>query len=146
MANWVLLIYKIPREPTAGRVYIWRKLKRLGVLALHDAVCVLPATPWTREQLQWVAVEITERGGEILLWESTVIPPAQEETLVRQFVTRAEAEYSRIWEALEQPNANLAALARKYARVQQQDYFHCPRGQQVRAALLSARARGGTDL
>ena len=28
--EWLLLVHKIPREPTAGRVYVWRKLKQLG--------------------------------------------------------------------------------------------------------------------
>jgi len=49
MHTWVLLHYKIPREPSAQRVFIWRKLKRLGALLLHDALWVLPATPRTRE-------------------------------------------------------------------------------------------------
>src|SRR5256885_9772574 len=66
---WVLLVYKIPREPTASRAQVWRKLKRLGALLLHDAVWVLPATPWTREQFQWLTVEIGELGGEAYLWE-----------------------------------------------------------------------------
>jgi len=42
--TWVLLTYKIPREPTASRAYVWRKLKRLGALLMHDAVWVLPNT------------------------------------------------------------------------------------------------------
>src|SRR5690348_15616912 len=50
--QWLLLIYKFPREPTASRVYDWRKLKQLGAIALQDAVWVLPATPRTQEQLQ----------------------------------------------------------------------------------------------
>ena len=70
---WVLLVYKIPREPTASRAQVWRKLKRLGALLLHDAVWVLPATPWTREQFQWLAVEIGELGGEAHLWESHLL-------------------------------------------------------------------------
>ncbi|HMA35527.1 MAG TPA: Chromate resistance protein ChrB [Chloroflexia bacterium] len=143
MIRWVLLIYKIPREPTAGRVYVWRKLKRLGALALQDAVWVLPATPGTREQLQWLAVEIGERGGEILLWESTLIPPAQEATLIAQFVAAVDTEYTAILADLAQPAADPAALARRYQQVQPQDYFHSPLGQQVRAALLAAR--GGPD-
>src|SRR5258708_35465239 len=61
--TWVLLVYKIPGEPTASRAAVWRKLKRLGALLLHDAVWGLPATPWTREQFQWLAGEIGERGG-----------------------------------------------------------------------------------
>ena len=56
---WVLLVYKIPREPTSSRAQVWRKLKRLGALLLHDAVWVLPATPWTREQFQWFRTPIS---------------------------------------------------------------------------------------
>jgi hypothetical protein len=54
---WLLLLYKVARQPSARRVYIWRKLKRLGALLLHDAAWVLPATPRTREQFQWLAAE-----------------------------------------------------------------------------------------
>ncbi|MEX2286596.1 MAG: hypothetical protein WD648_05865 [Planctomycetaceae bacterium] len=36
MANrWLLPVYKIPREPTAGRVFVWRKLKQLGAFTLR---------------------------------------------------------------------------------------------------------------
>ncbi len=70
---WMLLVYKIPREPTSSRALVWRKLKRLGALLLHDAVWVLPATAWTREQFQWLAVEIGELGGEAYLWESHLL-------------------------------------------------------------------------
>ena len=82
---WVLLVYKIPREPTASRAQVWRKLKRLGALLLHDAVWVLPATPWTREQFQWLAVEIGELEGEAYLWESHLLLNGQAEALVQQF-------------------------------------------------------------
>ena len=45
---WLLLSYKVPREPTANRVSVWRKLKKLGAVSLQDSVWVLPATPHTR--------------------------------------------------------------------------------------------------
>ena len=47
---WLLLAYKVPRDPSAARVYVWRKLKKLGAVALQDAVWVLPSTPQTLEQ------------------------------------------------------------------------------------------------
>src|SRR5947199_9730103 len=94
--TWVLLVYKIPREPTASRATIWRKLKRLGALLLHDAVWVLPATPWTREQFQWLAVEIGELEGEAYLWESRLLLNGQAEALVRQFQDRVAALYQEI--------------------------------------------------
>src|SRR5256885_13053202 len=62
--TWLLLAYKVPREPTASRVYVWRKLKKLGAVALQDAVWVLPHTPQTLEQFRWLAAEIVEMRSE----------------------------------------------------------------------------------
>ena len=136
---WVLLVYKIPREPTASRAQVWRKLKRLGALLLHDAVWVLPATPWTREQFQWLTVEIGELGGEAYLWESHLLLNGQAYALVQQFQARVNAAYQEILDELEQENADLVALSRTYQQVRAQDYFHSALGTQVRERLMSAR-------
>ena len=140
--SWVLLVYRIPREPTSSRATVWRKLKRLGALLLHDAVWVLPATPWTREQFQWLAVEIGELEGEAYLWESRLLLNGQEDALVRQFQARVDAAYQEILDGLEQDDADLVALSRKYQQVRAQDYFHSEVGIHVRERLMSAR--GGT--
>ncbi len=136
---WVLLVYRIPREPTSSRAMIWRKLKRLGALLLHDAVWVLPATPWTREQFQWLTVEIGELEGEAYLWESRLLLSGQEDALVRQFQARVDVAYQEILNELEQDDADLVALSRKYQQVRAQDYFHSEVGIQVRERLMSAR-------
>ena len=136
---WVLLVYKIPREPTASRAQIWRKLKRLGALLLHDAVWVLPDTPWTREQFQWLAVEIGELDGEAHLWESHLLLSGQTEALVQQFQARVGALYQKILEELAQEDADLVALSRTYQQVRAQDYFQSELGTQVRERLMSAR-------
>jgi DNA-binding transcriptional regulator PaaX len=138
---WVLLVYKIPREPTASRAQVWRKLKRLGALLLHDAVWVLPATPWTREQFQWLAVEIGELEGEAYLWESHLLLNGQADALVQQFQARVESAYREILHELEQEDADLVALSRTYQQVRAQDYFHSEVGIYVRDRLM--RARGG---
>lgn len=137
--TWVLLTYKIPREPTASRAYVWRKLKRLGALLMHDAVWVLPATPWTHEQLQWLVVEIGELGGEAQLWESRLLLNGQADTLVNQFEARVNTAYQEILDELEQDNADLVTLSRKYQQVRTQDYFQSELGQLVRARLMTAR-------
>ena len=136
---WVLLVYKIPREPTASRAHVWRKLKRLGALLLHDAVWVLPATPWTREQFQWLAVEIGELGGEAHLWESRLLLNGQADALVQQFQVRVELAYQEIMDDLSQEDADLVALSRTYQQVRAQDYFHSTLGTHVRERLMSAR-------
>ncbi len=137
--SWVLLVYKIPREPTASRAAVWRKLKRLGALLLHDAVWVLPATPWTREQFQWLAVEIGELEGEAYLWESRLLLNGQAEALVQQFQARVESAYQEILDEVEREDADLVALSRKYQQVRAQDYFHSEVGIHVRKRLMSAR-------
>ena len=138
---WVLLVYKIPREPTSSRALVWRKLKRLGALLLHDAVWVLPATPWTREQLQWLAVEIGELEGEAYLWESQLLLSGQAEALAQQFQARVDAAYQEILKELAMEEADLVALSRRYQQVRAQDYFHSELGVHVRERLM--RARGG---
>lgn len=142
-ASWVLLVYKIPREPTALRATVWRKLKRLGALLLHDAVWLLPATPWTREQMQWLAVEILELGGEAYVWEARELVVGQEQALVQQFQSRVDMVYQEILTELQREDADLQALSRKYQHIRTQDYFSSVLGQQVRAKLLAAR--GGRE-
>jgi hypothetical protein len=136
---WVLLVYTVPREPTALRATVWRRLKRLGALLIHDAVWVLPATPWTREQFQWLAVEIAELGGEVQLWESRLLLNGQEDTMVHQFLEKVEAIYRDILAELEQEDADLVALSRTYQQTRAQDYFQSALGTQVRDRLLVAR-------
>jgi len=141
---WVLLVYKIPREPTSSRATVWRKLKRLGALLLHDAVWVLPATSWTREQFQWLAVEIGELEGEAYLWESHLLLNGQADALVQQFQDRVDATYQEILDELERDEADLVALSRKYQQVRAQDYFHSELGIHVRERLMSARGGYGS--
>ena len=141
--SWLLLVYKVPSEPSARRVYVWRKLKRLGAVLLHDAVWVLPANARTRENLQWLAAEINEMEGEALLWESHLSLSGQDEMLAQQFTAIVEAEYRVILADLQQAEPDLAALGRRYQQVKQQDYFQSPLGEQVREVLMTAR--GGDE-
>lgn len=137
--SWVLLTYKLPTEPSASRVGIWRKLKRLGALLLHDAVWVLPATPRCCEHFQWLAAEVSELGGDAWLWQASVLPPAQEGPLVQQFLGLVEPAYQEILAALALPAPDLAALARRYQQLRVHDYCESPLGVQVATALLAAR-------
>lgn len=141
---WLLLLYKLPSEPTSRRVYVWRKLKRLGAILLDDAVWLLPDTAFTREQFQWLAAEISEMGGEAWFWESRLGLAGQEEALVQQFVGQIDTAYRAILNELKKESCDLAALSRQYQQIKMEDYFHSELGQQVREALISARGGKGT--
>jgi hypothetical protein len=133
-----LLVYRIPREPTAGRVHVWRRLKQLGAVPLQDAVWVLPRTARTQEQLQWLAAEISEQKGEAVLWEAKQLYATDAEALRRRFLDPVEADYRQILAALKKKNRDLAALSKRYQDAQTRDYFTSPLGVQVRERLLAA--------
>src|SRR3954470_23959106 len=139
--QWLLLLYKVTPEPTANRVSVWRKLKRLGAILLHDAVWVLPPSPRTIEELRWLAAEIRERGGEAMLWEASLGLDGTDDELVRQFLAQVDGAYADILGGLEQPDADLVALSKRYQQARRQDYCQSPFGERVRAALLAAGGR-----
>src|SRR6266853_2064791 len=41
---WLLLTYKVPPEPAAKRIALWRRLKGMGAVYLQNGVCLLPKT------------------------------------------------------------------------------------------------------
>jgi hypothetical protein len=141
---WVLLLYTLPREPSAPRVAVWRKLKKLSALLLHDAVWVLPARPALIEHFRWLASEIGESGGQAFIWIAEQGLPGQDEALVVQFQTQAEEEYQTILAALDVPHVEQAMVARRYQAAAACDYFHAPSAESVRSRL-EARGAGKTN-
>src|SRR5438309_1847199 len=141
--TWLLLAYKLPRDPTSTRVYVWRKLKRLDAFALQDAVWVLPATAQTREQFQWLAAEIEELAGEATLWESRLVAEAMERRVVGQFTEPVESAYRDILRELKKKRPDLTVLSKQYQQIQARDYFRCELAIKVRTALVTAQGDVG---
>jgi hypothetical protein len=139
--TWLLLTYKVPRHPSARRVYVWRKLKQLGAILLHDSVWVLPDSDRTAEQFRWLAEEIKELGGRASLWTSHATTQEQESELVCAFSEDVDKAYGQILAQLRRSRADVATLSRRYHEVLARDYFRSPAGEQVREALV--RTKGG---
>src|SRR6476469_8732675 len=93
---WILLSSRLPREPSRLRLAIWRRLKRVGAVLIHDAVWVLPADAKTREAFEWLAEEIEEQGGTAWVWEAAGLSAEQDRKAVERFRTEAEARYAEI--------------------------------------------------
>lgn len=136
---WLLLTYKVPRSPTANRVYVWRKLKQLGAVLLNDALWVLPSAPQSYEHCQWLGAEIEELGGEFTLWESRLMLNKQEESLVRQFTNQVERPYRKLLIELKRSQPDLTALSRRYQQIRARDYFNSELGKRVLKALTHAK-------
>jgi hypothetical protein len=137
--TWLLLHYKFPPRPSAPRVYVWRKLQRLGAIFWQDAVWILPDTPRTREQFQWMSAEIVELGSEAAFWEARLALPNQEQALLDHFTAQTEKAYRSIQQALKKKKPDLAALSRQFQLAQAKEYFSSRLGAQVRKTLLAAQ-------
>lgn len=95
-ARWLLLIHQIPPKPNYFRVKIWRRLQRLGAVAIKNSVYVLPKSDQTQEDFQWVAREITEGGGEATLCEARFVDGLSDDQVERLFQSARETEYTQI--------------------------------------------------
>src|SRR5258708_2928469 len=110
--EWVLLTYRLPREPSTPRSAVWRKLRKLGVVQISDGLVALPAAARTREQLEWVAEEVADAGGTAGIWLARPATRAQEDRLAQAMAAARAAEYR----ALVSAAAGAAASARPLTR------------------------------
>jgi hypothetical protein len=131
VGSWVLLAYRLPREPSNPRVAVWRKLERLGVARLGDGLVALPADARTREQLDWLAEEITEAGGVATVWLASPDSAAQERAIAAAMRAARAAEYQAVteqaWAAAGAGAAERARAARRLRgrlrRIARRDFF-----------------------
>jgi hypothetical protein len=139
MQQWLHLIYKIPRNPSKVRVYVWRKLKKIGAVLLHDSIWCLPSNPKTKEQFQWLATEIQDLGGEASVWDSRLILGMQDELIINEFLAQVDKDYSDILDQLSCEEFDLVSLTKKYQQIKMIDYFQSELGKQVFKKLQATR-------
>jgi hypothetical protein len=147
--RWVLLAYRLPREPSTPRIGLWRQLRGLGVGQIADGVVALPLDARTREQFAWLAQEVMDHGGEATVWLAEPGSAAHERTLAGAMAASVAAEYGRVIAdaraQLKMPEANrrrtVSRLRRELRRIGSRDYFPGPIREQARAA---AEALGQT--
>ncbi len=134
--EWVLLIYKIPSQPTRLRAQIWRALGRCGALYLQDSVCIVPATTELAENMQWIADEIQEMGGTAYLFRATATAPGQDDRIETRFVEASRTEALRLSDGLRTLESKLTSDASPEACAAIEDELR-----RLRQAALKLRAR-----
>ncbi len=158
--RWVLLAYRLPREPSTPRIGVWRKLERLGIARLGDGLVALPADARTREQLDWLAEEIVEAGGTATVWLATPASAAQERAVAQAMRAARAAEYQAVvvqaHAAADSTVAERARTARRLCgelrRIGRRDFFPPAERDAARTAVqalagdpVSAGAGAGAD-
>jgi hypothetical protein len=145
--DWVLLAYRIPREPSTPRISVWRKLRRLGAVQILDGLVGLPNDPRTKERLEWIADEVVEAGGEASIWLAQPASKAHERTLKSQIDDGVDASYEAIVEAakaaIDDPvgqRRTLKRLRRELQAARQRDHFP-KRGYERASSAIERLAR-----
>src|SRR5947209_17718709 len=94
--EWILLIHQLPPKPTNLRVRIWRKLQKLGAVAIKNSVYVLPANEKTHEDFQWLKQEIESAGGEATVFQAASVEGATDDEIIAAFRKARDEEFSRL--------------------------------------------------
>lgn len=156
--RFVVLIYRMPARPTAGRVAVWRQLKKVGAIYLQQSVCVFPDIPRVRREMQPILKKIEEAGGEYHLLPLRQTSVDERRKLIEQFQTQTSNHYQEIiencevnfqkeiqfetfrqnftYEEAEEIRIEFEKIGNWFARVKERDWFGAP-NQQVAAGWLA---------
>lgn len=96
--RWLLLIHQIPPHPGYLRVKAWRRLQRLGAVAIKASVYALPIAESAFEDLQWVAREIVAAGGEATVLQARLLEGLDDQRVEALFQAARDADYSQVSE------------------------------------------------
>jgi hypothetical protein len=146
--RFVLLVYRMPATPTAGRVWVWRQLKKAGAIYLQMSVCAFPNNATSRRDLAAILAKIDESGGEYHLLPLRKLSQQELDKLVSLFQAQTANHYKEIiencevnftkeiefetfrknftYEEAEEIRAEFEKIRDWYERVQQRDWFGAP--------------------
>ena len=118
--RWVLLAYRMPREPSTPRIAVWRKLRRLGVAQIVDGLVAVPHSVNNLEQVGWVANEILDGDGEAQLWTAELNSAKQERELVARLNRDVTEAYRAFVASAEQVRGTDSVSPRQVGRFQRE--------------------------
>ena len=155
--GWILLVYRVPSEPSNNRVSVWRELKRLGVLYLQQCVCIVPAFPECVSGVAAVTNRIQTIGGSYNLFRVRDLDPAETQRLLGGFRQLSAKEYEEVveecqtkfvkeieferfrenftYEEAEEIREDLEKIRRWFNRIVERDWFDAGRREQATAEL-----------
>lgn len=154
LQSWLLLIYRIPSEPTRLRATVWRRLKALGGVYLQNSVAALPATKPAEHALRRLRREILDMDGTAVLLTSIALAGGQDVKAL--FLAARDSEYDEILDKcqdfhaglekeyraghftygeLEENEVELEKLRKWFNTVAQRDPFGAPLREKAQGAL-----------
>lgn len=153
--TWLILVYRVPSEPTRLRGAVWRKLRNLGAVYMQNSAAAIPRTVHTERTMRALRKEIVESmsGKAFLISSSSVASDADlrdmfnearndeyEEILdkCKDFHTGIDKEIREehyTYGELEENEEDLHKLRGWYEKVKTRDVLGASRAPEVVAAL-----------
>jgi hypothetical protein len=107
-SSWLLLTYKVPPEPAAKRISLWRRLKGMGAVYLQNGVCLLPKTDDHARRLKMLENDVAEMGGEAVILETIALDRAQQDKVVARFKADRDDAYREFIDKCDDFEAEIA--------------------------------------
>ncbi len=122
-SGWLLLVYRVPSEPTRLRAAVWRRLKSLGAIYLQNSAAALPASVGAERALRKLRREILDMAGTAVLLSCSVL--AGEPEIMTAFQAARDDEYAEIVDKcedfLEQVRKEYVAVHFTYAELEENE-------------------------
>ncbi|MDZ4737771.1 MAG: chromate resistance protein [Rhodospirillaceae bacterium] len=141
--SWLMLSLKLPSDAASARVKFWRRLNRLGAVALRNGFYALPNSPECREDFEWLRREILEAGGEALTLEARLMGGMTDDDLRAAFDEARNGDYEQLAaEAAELAGrspverAQVERVKREFRQIERVDFFGAAARTRASAALL----------
>ena len=139
--------HRLPRDPSAPRLAVWRRLKRLGVAQLLDGLVALPADSRNREQLEWAAEQVTESGGQASIWLAEATTEAQSREVARSMSAAIGEQYREVeTDALAATGAPSRERRTTLARLRMGLLSVASGGREARTRFRTLEEHGGRSL
>src|SRR5262245_39378098 len=94
--EWLLLLYLLPARHAQARVQAWRRLQRLGAVALKNSAYVLPYSAEAREDFAWIKNEIVATGGQAMVLTARAPDAATHDEIVGTFRAARAADFETL--------------------------------------------------
>ena len=108
--RWLVLVYKVPSEPSRLRATVWRRIKSLGAIYLQSSAAALPASTQAERALRKLRSEIADMSGTAVLLSCDVL--AGQADIEAQFQAARNDEYEEI---VDKCNDFIAGIDKEYA-------------------------------
>ena len=106
---WLLLVHQLPSQPSNARVKTWRRLQKVGALAVKNSVYVLPNSPQAHEDLEWIKAEIAAMKGQATVFAAEGVDSLSRDEIVAAFRSTRQQDF----DAIRREAARLLAAGRQ---------------------------------